>query len=715
MFGPNSILDMAKGALLTHQACIQVTGENIANVDTPGYARRGVTLAEAGVINYTPGQVGLGVEATQVIRYFDEMVERLYYDQSALASRWDTTYASLSSVETMFNESDGYGISNSLSEFFTAWTNLSQSPEDTGSRQELINSTDTLCSLLSQTDSDLSKLQQQADEEIAQEIDTANQLIQDIAELDRQLNLYDQPGSNNANNLYDQRATKLRDLADIMGINVIDNGSGNITVTTEGGQVLVDGVEHYSLEFTAAQTRTSLTPTSNFDGEAFFTGNDTYEYTLQCVDAGYVSNGAAAAQFRVSLDGGRTWLTGEDGQELHYSARPEDGKIQIGGLTVWFGTADDPTTPGSEQDPLATPTQPMSVGDTFTIIPKKNIYWVKNTSTKENITPLQYANGDDDTSRICSGTLAGLFNFRDNYLGSYQDKLDALSESLVWEVNRLHSQGAGLEKFGIVEGTYSVAHDDRALGEDSTGLVYGDKLQSGSSMFYVYNADTGLLVSGASLDWSAAAGVQNFDPTVNTLEDVADAFNRTFSGAVTATIVNHKLQLKAADGYQFAFGTDSTGLMAALGLNTFFQGSTAQDIAVNEKLGTDLDYICAGHVNGAGEANAGDNTISLALSELQDMSVRISTLRDGVTNQTLSGYYNSLVGDVGADVASAQYSYEFNHALASDLDTRQQEAMGVNLDEEMTNLIKFQHAYTAAAKLVTLADEMMQTLLSLKS
>ena len=714
MFGPNSILDMAKGALLTHQACIQVTGENIANVDTPGYARRGVTLAEAGVINYRPGQVGLGVEAKEVIRYFDEMVERLYYDQSALSARWATTYTSLSSVETMFNESDGYGISNSLSEFFTAWTNLSQSPEDSGSRQELLNSTDTLCSLLSQTDSDLSKLQQQADEEIAQEVDTANQLIADIAELNRQLNTYDQPGSNNANNLYDQRATKLRDLAAIMGINVIDNGSGDITVTTDGGQVLVDGVEHYTLEFTAAETRTALTPGSNFDGAVNFTGNDTYEYTLQCVTGGYVSNGTAA-QFRVSLDGGRTWLTGEDGQELHYSARPEDGKINIGGLTIWFGTADDPTTAANEEDPLATPTQQMQVGDTFTIIPKKNVYWVKNTSTKENITPLTYANGDEDSSRITSGTLAGLFNFRDNYLGDYQDKLDALSKSLVWEVNRLHSQGAGLEHFGIVEGTYSVAHDDRALGEDSTGLEYGSQLQSGSSMFYIYNADTGLLVSGAALDFGAGAGIQNFDPAVHTLEDVADAFNRTFSGAITATIVNHKLQVVAVDGYQFGFGTDSTGLMAALGLNTYFQGSTAQDIAVNDKVGGNLDYLCAGHINGAGEANAGDNTIALALSELQDLSVKITTLRDGTTSQTLSGYYNGLVGDVGADVSASEYNFEFNNALASDLDTRQQETMGVNLDEEMTNLIKFQHAYTAAAKLVTLADEMMQTLLSLKS
>jgi flagellar hook-associated protein 1 FlgK len=705
MFGPNSILDMAKGALLAHQACIQVTGENISNVDTPGYARRAVTLAEAGVINYTPGQVGLGVEATEVVRYFDKMVERLYYDQSALASRWDTTYASLSSVETMFNESDGYGISNSLSKFFTAWSNLSQSPEDTGSRQELLNSTDTLCSLLKQTDADLSKLQQQADEEIAQEVDSANKLIQDIAELNRQLNLYDQPGSNNANNLYDQRASKLRSLSNIMGINVIDNGSGDITVTTEGGQVLVDGVEHYSLEFTAAQTRTALTPSSNFDGEVFFTGNDTYEYTLQCVNDGYVSNGNAA-QFRVSIDGGRTWLTDENGQEAHYSARPEDGKINIGGLTIWFG---------ENGDPLGTPTGQMEEGDTFTIIPKKNVYWVKNTSTKENITPLTYANGDDDSKRITSGTLAGLFNFRDNYLGDYQDKLDALSKSLVWEVNRLHSQGAGLEKFGTTVGTYSVAHDDRALGEDSTGLVYGDKLQAGSSMFYVYNADTGLLVSGAALDFSDAAGVQNFDPSAHSLEDVAAAFNRTFNGAVTATIVNHKLQITAEDGYQFAFGTDSTGLTAALGLNTFFQGSTAQDIGINDKVGGDLDFICAGHVNGAGEANSGDNTISLALSELKDKSVRLSTLRDGVTSQTLSGYYNGLVGDVGADVSAAQYNYEFNAALANDLDSRQQETMGVNLDEEMTNLIKFQHAYTAAAKLVTLADEMMQTLLSLKS
>ncbi|MDP3427890.1 MAG: flagellar basal body rod C-terminal domain-containing protein, partial [Humidesulfovibrio sp.] len=74
-----------------------------------------------------------------------------------------------------------------------------------------------------------------------------------------------------------------------------------------------------------------------------------------------------------------------------------------------------------------------------------------------------------------------------------------------------------------------------------------------------------------------------------------------------------------------------------------------------------------------------------------------------------------LVGAVGADTSKVKFSYEYKKTLASDLDDRQQSISGVNLDEEMAALIKYQHAYTAAAKLITTADQMLQTLLSLKS
>jgi len=83
--------------------------------------------------------------------------------------------------------------------------------------------------------------------------------------------------------------------------------------------------------------------------------------------------------------------------------------------------------------------------------------------------------------------------------------------------------------------------------------------------------------------------------------------------------------------------------------------------------------------------------------------------------ETISSYYSGLVSDVGADTAQAKYKYQYTEALSSDLNDQQQAISGVNIDEEMTNLIKYQHAYTAAAKLITTADEMMQVLLSLKS
>ena len=69
--GVNSVLSMGVGALFASQANIQTTGNNISNVNTPGYSRQAVVLQEKYAVNYYPGQVGQGVQATEIIRYFD--------------------------------------------------------------------------------------------------------------------------------------------------------------------------------------------------------------------------------------------------------------------------------------------------------------------------------------------------------------------------------------------------------------------------------------------------------------------------------------------------------------------------------------------------------------------------------------------------------------------------------------------------------------------
>ncbi len=703
--GITSLLSLGQSGLFASQASLQTVGNNIANVNTEGYRRRTVRLEESMSLNYAPGQIGTGVTAAEVQRSFDKFIESTYNDKASLRERWGTLYEELRALDSLFSEANQDGVNKALSQFFAAWNDLAATPDSYPAREALLAQTQTIVSLLNSADAQMQALQQQADNYIQQDVTRVNEIVKSIAEINRQINEQDVPGVNNANELYDRRDLLVRELAEKMDIRYIDNGGGNITVLTQAGQTLVDRDVAYEIRFENPRSFTDLVPNSTFDGQVYFSGSDDFEYTFQVVQGGGVTSGAGAAMMKVSLDGGKTWMKNEDGTDYLVSARPEDGKITVGNVKIWFGTA---------SDPASAPTTGMAVGDTFTVVPKKGLYWYQNTSTCENITPQISLSGQDNTRRLVGGTLTGYFNFRDDYIGDYRDKLDSFAQALIWETNRIHSQGAGLAHHGGITGTYAVDSDVVALGSDASGLAYGNRLAAGSAKLYVYDATTGALVSNASLDFSAAPGLQGFDPSQHTLEDVRDAINRSFGGSLTASIVNHRLQITANSGYTFEMGEDTTGLWAALGVNTFFDGSDARSLSFNSGIQQNLAHINAGHVNGAGEANTGDNTSALAMTHLSSKKVSITSVHSGTVSTTLSSFYNSLVAEVGGDTERASFNFIYQKALADDLDRRQQEVSGVNLDEEMSDMIKFQHSYTAAAKLITTADQMMQTLLGLK-
>jgi len=701
---------MGRQALFASQVQLQVTGQNISNVNTEGYARRSVVLEEAQYINYAPGQLGTGVRATAIARDFDELVEKLYLEQATLKDKWGNLWEQLKGVESLFNESNGAGMSDALSQYFNSWNEVSQRPDNYGARQGVLNDASTLISTLDQIDMDLSLKQNRINETIQGQVNQANQLMAEIANINNEIQINHQEGKNNANALFDERARRVRDLGELMDITTIDNGGGEFTVLTKAGQNLVDGDVSFGLEFNPPQKTKNLRPGSGFEGNIYYEGEDDFEYTIEFVasnaatgtGAGPLSNAAGGAQFRVSLDGGVTWLTDASGNEKKYNARTYDGRVNVEGLSIWFGT---------DTDSKGIPTGNFEEGDSFTISPHQGLYWVENTSHKEEITPQLHFNGEENSKRLTGGSLSALFSFRDNYVGKYREKLDKMAQGIIWETNRRHSQGAGLQAFTNTTGTYGVNDTGKPLASDSTGLFFGDKLQSGSSFVYVYNESTGLQTSGAPLDFG---GGTMFDPNTHSLNDVRDAFNRTYPGMIEASISNNQLHLKATDGHTFSFGTDTAGLMAGLGINTLFKGTNPGDMQINEKVAGDIDFLSTGHVNGAGEMNSGDNTTSLDMYALRNVEVEFFTVTEGTTNTTLLDYYNGLVGNVGTDTSRAEFNKNFYTTLANDLDERQQQVSGVNLDEEMSDLIRYQASYTAAAKLITTADQMLQTVLSLK-
>ncbi len=717
--GVRSVLDIATQALFGNQAAIATTSNNVANVNTEGYSRRSVRFEEGYSIDYKPGQIGTGVQATEVVRHFDMFVEAQFLDKSTLDNRYQSLWQNLQSVDNLVNESKTDGIHALLSQFFNDWQKLSQNPDDYSMRESLTGDTQSLLTLLNSVDSDLADLQQLASNTVADQVTEVNQILNEIAAVNQQISVHEIPGQNNVNQLLDERDRLVRELSEYIdvdvlgyqstGVSALGNRNSNAqdwTLVTKAGQTLIQGSSVFKLSYEGPQAWNSLSGGSNFDGEIKFDGDSSFEYTLQVVSGGSVaaaSNASgAAAMFRVSMDGGRTWLKDDDGNVRLFAARPESESVDIEGVEVWFEGA----------------TQPLQDGDMFTIMPKNGLYWYKTTSDKVNITPLVRADGSDDTTRLTGGSITANLSFIGGYAGKYRDKIDSMAETLIWETNRAHSQGAGLTMFNSVIGDYSVRDSSIALGDDSSGLHWSDKLSSGNLQVYFYNAASGDLSNSASygaLDFDPSTpGVQNFDPGIHSLSNVAAAFNSSFGSYLTASVVDNKLQLDSKAGYTFGFGTDSTGLLAGLGINTYFSGTGSSNIAINDDIVNDSNRINAGKINGAGQANSGDNVTATAVAELATKDVTIQSVYESTSSQTLLEYYATTVAIVGGDTAGSQFLYNYNHALAEDLNERQQSVAGVNLDEEMTDLIKYQNSYQSAAKLITTADEMMQTVLGLK-
>ena len=706
------LLNIGQSALNASQAWISVTGNNLANADTEGYSRQYVDQRDAGGLTTKPGAQGLGVNAQQIMRFFDSFLERSYVRQATNSARWDEQDTIMTSLENIFNESNRSGLSSSLNKFFTAWQDLALRPEDTATRESLLSYADNLSDMFGSTMDGIKAIQKEMDVSIGQTVDRVNDISKAIADLNRQITSNTVDGVSNPNSLLDKRDQLVRELASLADVETIDNGKGNFRVQLSNGQPLVDGQNSYELKIMGPQSENRLTVNSPYKGSVQFDGADSHEYTVEIVNGGNAGD-VPPPQFRVSLDGGKTWLRDDDGKELHYDITDSDGdgttdQVLVKNLKISFSAADN-----------------FHAGDKFDIMPKDGLYWIEPTRGPENITPQIGFDGTDNLSRLTGGKLAAYYNIRDDNCGRYMDELNAVASSLIWEVNRIHSQGSGLSMLDYAQGQQRVEDITKALGSAQAILPFSDKLQAGNVNFHFYDKTTGEYNSSGMLDFDPATpGIQNFDPDKHSLEDVRDAINNMVDAdgnpiappPLNASIQDGKLIIEtnpAAD-VTFGMGADSTGLMAALGINTFFSGDSADNLAVNSQVHSNANLIASGQVNGQHQANAGDNATATAIGKLADKKITISTLWKTVDNQSISEYYANLVTTVGADRRLSKTNSEYHSALTNDLAERTASVSGVNMDEEMSNLIKFQHSYTAAAKLITTADQMLQTLLGLK-
>lgn len=238
MAGINSGMEIAKRAMLAHQAAINVLGHNIANVDTPGFTRQRAVLTASLALDVMPGALGTGVDMVEIERRRNAFADRQYRTEKASWGRLDTRSSVLAQIEGIFAEPSDTGVAALLDNFFAAYSDLSNNPGDRGSRVAVQTAGNALTEGIRRLDSRLAEYRTTLNEEIALQVDEVNRLASEIAELNGQIATSTNTGVN-PNDLMDRRDYLMDQLSELSGATSIQQTDGSLSVRL-GGKSIVD-------------------------------------------------------------------------------------------------------------------------------------------------------------------------------------------------------------------------------------------------------------------------------------------------------------------------------------------------------------------------------------------------------------------------------------------------------------------------------------------
>jgi len=245
----NSVLEIGKTGLGIYQKAIEVTGQNIANVNTPGYSRQRVILETAPISTANGFPLGTGVRIASVERFYDGLLQQqLVTAQSTQGN--DTTKSNvLQQIEPTFNEVTNEGLGAAISSFFDSWQDLTLNPAGSTERQTILSRAQILVDNFHSVSTTLNNAITTQDKALVPLTADISEKLKNIAQLNGQIKLT-QLVSGNANELKDQRDQILRDLSTKVGIVTSEPNPPDGTVNVNlagGGQALVNGNKYATM------------------------------------------------------------------------------------------------------------------------------------------------------------------------------------------------------------------------------------------------------------------------------------------------------------------------------------------------------------------------------------------------------------------------------------------------------------------------------------
>jgi flagellar hook-associated protein 1 len=715
-----AIMNNAISGLNATQAALRTTSNNITNVNTEGYQRQVVELA-----SQVNGGVGAGVEVAEIRRLTDIFLAGQVRDAVGDTERYDA----MSDLHDRFqailgSPEDNNSLAGRMDQVFEAFGTLPIEPDSLVRRTAAVNDLKGFADAMSVMAAQIQDLRGEADRQLGDSITVINAQLTRIQQLNKQIQKVELESSVGAPDLQNQRDDALRILSEYIEVDTFTFGNGEIGVTTAGSVVLVDQLAR-QLEYNPPGTVTSA---SRFS-----------QVVVNKVDPVTGAVTATGETLDTNLKSGRVKGLIEMRDEILPNFAAELGEFSA-------KVADQINL--VHNDNVAVP-PPSSLTGINT-----GLLGTDTTGFTGKVTFVTTDANNDLVNRL-------EVDFTNNTISLNGAAAAGATLTTLNDVVSVVNAQMGTATLAFADGVMTMTAPTGSTGvsmlQDSTSP--SDRAGRGFSHFFGMNNimeanvpfhhDTGLTT--ASVHGFGTSGIANLELR-GPQNQIATSFSLDFAsvGGTDMSDVLTALNATSAFGNFTTFSLDSAGKLVStpktgyekynfnvigdttlrggtkqslsdfFGIGPKFEANTAMELQVKQAILTDPVKLALAKVDLSADVlagtapaiTAGDGRGAVEFQKLAEKSITFKAAGHlaGVTT-TLGSFAGAVLSDMATQAAIAQNIKEDRTALSGELEARLIGDTGVNLDEELANMILYQNAYNGAARLITTAREMFDTLL----
>jgi flagellar hook-associated protein 1 FlgK len=647
-----NLLSIGKSGLFAAQAALTTTGHNITNANVEGYSRQGVVQATATAMETGAGFVGTGTKVAEIKRYSDDFLNQQVRTATASGASFDSYYAQISQIDNLLADTTS-GLSPAIQNFFSSVQDVTGNGASIPSRQALLSSSETLAASFQQIDARLEEIGEGVNSQIETNVSLINTYAKQIAEINAKIGSYGSIEQRQPNDLLDQRDQLVMELNKHVKANVTAGTNNALNVSIGNGQPLVVGQQAFALA-------TVKSPTD-----------------LTRLTVGYVTGDKVTPLPENAISGG------ELGGLLEFRSGTLDrvqnsiGRLAIG-LAATFNAQHKLGIDGAGQQGK----------DFFVQAPAYVAAAVDNTKP---------------TTAVVGAVISDPAQLTDSDYKVESDGsnffITRLSDSKRTKVDPYNPAGTTQTVDGV---------DFSFKGNAAAGDNYLVRPTAyGASGFQSALSDVSQIAAGSPVATSA--------PIANKGTGLISA------GSVSASYFTATPTLPISLSYNSSAGGELTGFPAGATVSMTLNGTTTTHTGGSAPFKAGASYSFSGVNVTMSGAPANGDTFAISANTAGTADTRnIQALGALQTKNIFNGgsatyqsAFAQTVSAVGNKTREVQVNASAGEALLKQVQGAASDVSGVNLDEEATNLLKYQQAYQAAGKVMQIANTIFDTLLSI--